>query len=115
MTHPSKYVPELFQVCSGILSGRSSTRAPDCFGKGLRFGDSIEHEGIVMGFAVWKGHVSSVMRARFLIDIKDAGLEDDRLLKSYRSQESPEEFVIRFGEKYGLLPVADFQRDNFSS
>ena len=49
------------------------------------------------------------MRDTYGIDTWDAGIEADALATAQDDCISPEDFVLNFGEKYGLTPLSEFR------
>ena len=56
------------------------------------------------GYLSWRVAVDRHLDATYCITIEDAGLDEDRLLRHYRTNESPRNFVEWFGDKYDLSP-----------
>jgi hypothetical protein len=56
--------------------------------------------------AYWDA-VDAAMRAQFGIDTIDAALEADTIAAAQEEGQTPEDFVLWFGEKYGLTPLSE--------
>jgi hypothetical protein len=52
--------------------------------------------------------VDAAMMSLFGIDAGDAGIEPDRLATAQEEGQSPEDFALWFGEKYGLKILSEF-------
>jgi hypothetical protein len=51
----------------------------------------------------WVKQVDAIMKRDWFIDTSDAGLSEDDILRYWRGGETPDDFVARFAEKYGLI------------
>lgn len=60
-------------------------------------------------FIVYWDAVDGIMRETCGIDTGDAGIEPDLLAAAQDEGQSPEEFVLWFGEKYNLTPLSEFR------
>jgi len=54
--------------------------------------------------------VDAAMTKFFGIDTWDAGLEADRIAAAQEEGDTPEEFALWFGEKYGLTLLSEWGR-----
>ena len=52
--------------------------------------------------------VDVAMLKFFGIDTWDAGIEAERIASAQEEGETPEDFALRFGEKYGLRLLSEF-------
>lgn len=64
-----------------------------------------------LSFIDYWNRVDAFMRDTYGIDTWDAGIDADALAWAQESCVSPEEFVLTFGEKYGLTPLSEFRAD----
>jgi len=62
-----------------------------------------------LSFIDYWNRVDAFMRDTYGIDTWDAGIEADELAAAQDNYISPEEFVLAFGEKYGLTPLSEFR------
>lgn len=62
-----------------------------------------------LSFIDYWNRVDAFMRDTYGIDTWDAGIAADELAWAQENCVSPEEFVLNFGEKYGLTPVSEFR------
>jgi hypothetical protein len=53
--------------------------------------------------------VDAAMMTLFGIDTSDAGIEPDRLAGAQEEGQTPEDFALWFGEKYGLKMQSEFR------
>lgn len=51
----------------------------------------------------WVKLVDVIMKRDWCIDTSDAGLSEDDILRYWSHGQTPEDFVIWFAEKYGLI------------
>jgi len=51
----------------------------------------------------WVKRVDVIMKRDWFIDTSDAGLNEDDILRYWRGGETPDDFVSRFADKYGLV------------
>ncbi len=54
--------------------------------------------------------VDAAMEKLFGIDTWDAGIEADRIAAAVEEGDTPEDFALRFGEKYGLTLLSEWGR-----
>jgi hypothetical protein len=57
-----------------------------------------------LSFAIWRGVVDRRLKDVYLIDIDDAGIDDERLTSHWEMKQPPYEFVEWFAIKYDLDP-----------
>jgi hypothetical protein len=60
-------------------------------------------------FMDYWNEVDAVMMKLFGIDTGDAGIEPDRLAGAQEEGQTPEDFALWFGEKYGLKLRSEFK------
>jgi hypothetical protein len=60
-----------------------------------------------LSFIDYWNRVDAFMRDTYGIDTWDAGIEADALAAAQDDCISPEDFVLNFGEKYGLTPLSE--------
>ena len=60
----------------------------------------------------WVKEVDRILLEEFCIDLSDAGADQADVLRYWKFDESPDDFVDWFGEKYDL--ITRDQRDAFS-
>jgi hypothetical protein len=53
--------------------------------------------------------VDAALMQRFGIDTSDAGIEPDVLAGAQEEGQTPEDFALWFGEKYGLKTLSEFK------
>ena len=53
--------------------------------------------------------VDAALKKHFCIDTADAGIEPDMLAAAQEENQTPEEFALWFGEKYGLNTLSEFK------
>lgn len=63
-----------------------------------------------MPFREYWAAVDAVMEKTFGIVTCDAGIEPWELACARQVRITPEDFVLTFGEKYGLTPLSEFRR-----
>lgn len=49
------------------------------------------------------------MKRLFGFNVWDTGIEPDRIARARNDCEAPEDFALRFGEKYGLTLISEWQ------
>jgi hypothetical protein len=54
--------------------------------------------------------LDAAMLKLFGIDTSDASIEADRIAAAQEEGDTPEDFALRFGEKYGLTLISDSGR-----
>lgn len=59
-------------------------------------------------FRRYRFAVSERMKQVYGIDLCDAGIDDQPVLKAYQDGWTADDFVSWFGEKYDLTPVAEW-------
>ena len=52
---------------------------------------------------VWVNEVDRIMMDEFCLDMSDAGADLEQMIRYWKSEQTPAEFVDWFGEKYDLL------------
>lgn len=62
-----------------------------------------------LSFIDYWNRVDAFMVETYGIDTWDAGIEADELAAAQDNYISPEDFVLSFGEKYGLTPLSEFR------
>jgi hypothetical protein len=55
-----------------------------------------------MTFEQFKQSVDKLLQEHYFININDAGIEDTSLFNSFKNNETPEDYVNWFAEKYDL-------------
>jgi hypothetical protein len=58
-------------------------------------------------FAEWRAQAEACLLAQYCIDLNDAGLDDDRLLKEYALATDPAEFIDHVARKFNLTSRYD--------
>ncbi|PZR93746.1 MAG: hypothetical protein DLM68_00625 [Hyphomicrobiales bacterium] len=53
--------------------------------------------------------VDAALMKHFGIDTSDAGIEPDMLAGAQEENQTPEDFALWFGEKYGLKTLSEFK------
>ncbi len=59
-------------------------------------------------FIVYWDAVDSLMEETYGIDTGDAGIDPDLIATAQEEGQSPEDFVLWFGERYNLTPLSEF-------
>ena len=62
-----------------------------------------------LSFIDYWNRVDAFMGETYGIDTREAGIEADELAAAQEDCISPEDFVLSFGEKYGLTPLSEFR------
>ncbi len=63
-----------------------------------------------LNFVNWRSVVNRRLKDIYLIDIDDAGIDDERLTSHWEMKQAPYEFVEWFTIKYDLDPKSVFDR-----
>jgi hypothetical protein len=63
-----------------------------------------------MSFIEYWDAVDAALKKFFSIDTWDAGIEPSLLARCQEGGETPEEFALWFGEKYGLTLLSEWSR-----
>jgi hypothetical protein len=66
--------------------------------------------GEPMPFIDYWDAVDAAMTKFFGIDTGDAGIEADRIAAAQEEGDTPEDFALWFGEKYGLTLLSEWGR-----
>jgi hypothetical protein len=59
--------------------------------------------GLPRACSAWVAEVDRIMLEEFCIDLSDAGADRADVLRYWQCDQSPDEFVDWFGEKYDLI------------
>lgn len=62
-----------------------------------------EGAGLPRACLAWVKKVDRLMLAEFCIDLSDAGADRDQIIRYWKWDRSPDDFVDWFGEKYDLI------------
>lgn len=59
--------------------------------------------GLPRACLAWVKEVDRIMMEEFCIDLSDAGADEAQVIRYWKSDQSPDDFVDWFGEKYDLI------------
>ncbi len=61
-------------------------------------------------FLRWRQLVGQALNSNFAITIEDAGTSESDLRKSWKSGQTPHEYVCWYGEKYDLTHLSEWRK-----
>lgn len=82
---------------------------PCCDAESYWLGYAVETAREALAFMAYSDAVDVAMKRLFGVDVADAGIEDNRIAQAKADGETPEDFALRFGEKYGLTLISEWQ------
>jgi hypothetical protein len=82
---------------------------PCCDAESFWLGYAVETAREVLAFSQYLDAVDTAFKRLYSLNMSDAGIEEDRIVRAKADGETPEECALRFGEKYGLTLISECQ------
>lgn len=76
---------------------------------GLHMGESATGDPRRTNFLEWCVEVGNQMTDIYCLTIDDAGIDQGYLIRRWRSDDTPEQFVSWYGNKYDLDRISDLR------